>query len=372
MHEGRVIAEGAPETLTEGATRTLESVFVRHLAPARREASPPSLGVLVSARAELRPDEVTGRAEAVDVHDLTCRFGTFTAVDDVTLHIEPGEILGLLGPNGAGKTTLIKTLCGLQSPTSGSAVVGGLDVVGARRALRARVGYMSQRFSLYRDQTVLENLELSAGLYGLRRAERRARIATLLATLELEALADRLPLALPLGIRQRLALACAIIHDPHVLFLDEPTAGVDPLARRHFWDIVHFLAREASVTVLVSTHYMDEAVHCDRLGLMHQGRLVALGAPDELRRSAEATGGRMVTVDVADFARAFVLLRPRFPEAMLYGRRIRWQSREPERDRAEVDELLAGARLETAVEIGSLSIEDTFVSVLRSAGLGRG
>jgi ABC-2 type transport system ATP-binding protein len=301
---------------------------------------------------------------------LTCRFGAFTAVDQVSLTVHPGEILGLLGPNGAGKTTLIKMLCGLQAPSAGAAVVAGHDVRRARTALRAHVGYMSQRFSLYGDQTVMENLRLSAGLYGIRGAERRSRIAALLERLGLEALADRQPRALPLGLRQRLALACAILHEPRVLFLDEPTAGVDPLARRQFWDIVHLLAHQRGVAILVSTHYMDEATHCDRLGFMHEGRLVGLGSPPELMRRAEEEGGPMVAVEAPDFVRAFVLLRERFPHAMLYGRRIRWQSGDPRRDSLAAREALAAAGLAAGIDTQPLSMEDTFVSVLRQAGLG--
>jgi ABC-2 type transport system ATP-binding protein len=230
---------------------------------------------------------------------------------------------------------------------------------------------MSQRFSLYADQTVLENLRLSAGLYGIPRGEWDGRIDALLSRLGLEGLADRQPRALPLGVRQRLALASAIVHEPRVLFLDEPTAGVDPLARRQFWDLVHLLAHRHRVAVLVSTHYMDEATHCDRLGFMHEGRLVGLGRPAELTARARAEGGPMLSVDAPEFARAFTLLRPRFPDAMLHGRQIRWQTREPGRDARAAQEVLTAAALTAAVETRTLSMEDTFVSVLRSAGLGR-
>ena len=177
---------------------------------------------------------------------------------------------------------------------------------------------------------------------------------------------------LPLGFRQRLALGCAILHEPRVLFLDEPTAGVDPLARRQFWDLVHLLAHQHGVTVLVSTHYMDEASHCDRLGFMHEGRLVGLGRPEELTRRAMESGGPMIAVDAREFARAFVLLRERFPRALLYGRRVRWQSPTPELDIDEATSALAAAAITARVEIQPLSMEDTFVSVLRAAGLGDG
>jgi ABC-2 type transport system ATP-binding protein len=259
----------------------------------------------------------------------------------------------------------------LQAPAEGSAVVAGFDVQRARTALRGHIGYMSQRFSLYRDQTVLENLRLSAGLYSMPRARRRLRIDAVLSSLGLENLAHRQPQSLPLGVRQRLALASAILHEPRVLFLDEPTAGVDPLARRQFWDLVHMLAHQHGVAVLVSTHYMDEATHCDRLGFMHEGRLVALGSPTELRRRAEDEGGPMLSVDVVDFGLAFMLLRDRFPDVMLRGRQIRWQTRQPGRDRAVASDTLAAGGLAASIEIQPLSMEDTFVSVVRVAGLDR-
>lgn len=288
----------------------------------------------------------------------------------MSLAVHPAEIVGLLGPNGAGKTTLIRMLCGLQPPTAGRAVVAGHDVGRQARQVRGVIGYMSQRFALYRDQTVRENLALAAGLHGVGGARRQGRIAALLATLGLEAFASQLPAALPVGLRQRLALACAIVHEPRVLFLDEPTAGVDPLARRQFWDLVHGLAHERGVAVLVSTHYMDEVSHCDRLGFMHEGRLVGLGPPDALRKEAEQRGGPMVAVEAAAFERAFVLLREHFPGAMLYGRRVRWQSARPGEDTERARAVLAAAGIAAGIATQPLSMEDTFVSVLREAGRG--
>jgi len=372
MHDGALIARGSPDELTAGlgvAGGGLDAVFLHHLAGSRPL---PDVAALFARTTTPAPAGDDGGAPAVSARGLGCRFGTFTAVDDVSLDVRPGEVLGLLGPNGAGKTTLLRMLCGLQAPTTGAAVVAGHDVRLARAAVRAGIGYMSQRFSLYRDQTVRENLELSAGLYGVPRAARRARIDALLEGLGLATLAARLPLALPLGLRQRLALACAILHEPRVLFLDEPTAGVDPLARRQFWDLVHVLAHERAVAVLVSTHYMDEATHCDRLGFMHEGRLIALGRPETLTRQAEAAAGPMVTLHAADFARAFMIARERFPGAMLYGRRIRWQSAHAEADAQAALETLKAAGLDARAEIQPLSMEDTFVSVVRGAGLGGG
>jgi ABC-2 type transport system ATP-binding protein len=361
---GTLAAAGLTGFTVEPVRPGFEDVFVERVT---REGLGPA-GAPSELVEAARPRSAGG---AIVADRLTCRFGAFTAVDGVSLTVDDGEILGLLGPNGAGKTTLIKMLCGLQVPADGNAVVAGLDVRRARAELRGHIGYMSQRFSLYRDQTVLENLRLSAGLYGIPRARRRVRIDALLSSLGLERLADRPPAALPLGVRQRLALASAILHEPPVLFLDEPTAGVDPLARRQFWDLVHLLAHQHGVAVLVSTHYMDEATHCDRLGFMHEGRLVGLGTPSELRARAETAGGPMLSVDAREFGRAFTLLQARFPDAMLHGRHVRWQTGRPEEDRRAAMEALAGAGLAATVETRPLSMEDTFVSVLRAAGLGR-
>ncbi|MGH7444835.1 MAG: ABC transporter ATP-binding protein, partial [Longimicrobiales bacterium] len=219
---------------------------------------------------------------AITATDLTRRFGDFTAVDAVSFTVERGEVFGFLGPNGAGKTTTIKMLIGLLAPTSGSAHVTGLDVATGREQLRTRIGYMSQKFSLYADLTVGENISLFAGLYGVqgeRLAQRRGEV------LELAGLTgadQRLTANLPLGFKQRLALGCAVLHEPPILFLDEPTSGVDPLARRTFWDLIDQLARTGT-TVLVSTHYMEEAEYCHRLALMNRGRLIALDTPVRLR-----------------------------------------------------------------------------------------
>jgi ABC-2 type transport system ATP-binding protein len=226
---------------------------------------------------------------AIRVQELSRRFGDFTAVDGVTFQVREGEIFGVLGPNGAGKTTTIKMLTGLLAPSAGSAEVAGLDVGTRAREVRAAIGYMSQRFSLYSDLTVGENIELFAGLYGVTGAryhERRDWV------LEMAGLADRqrtLTAELALGWKQRLALGCAVLHEPPVLFLDEPTSGVDPLARRRFWDLIDELSARGT-TVIVSTHYMEEAEFCHRLALMNRARLIALDTPSALRGALAAEG----------------------------------------------------------------------------------
>jgi ABC-2 type transport system ATP-binding protein len=305
---------------------------------------------------------------AVHTENITCRFGDFVAVDRVNLAIESGEIFGLLGPNGAGKTTLIKMLCGLQKTSAGQGLVGGFDVEKQRMALREHIGYMSQRFSLYRDLTVTANLDLYAGLYGLPKTARRQRIDGLLTSLGLGDYAGRLTDSLPMGLRQRLGLACALLHEPPVLFLDEPTSGVDPIARRQFWDIVHLLAEQSGVTVLVSTHYMDEAEHCHRLGLMQAGKLITVGTPAELKRQAQERSGPVIAVDAKNFEQTFPLLHGHFPKAMLYGRRIQWQSLNAGREKSEAEALLQQAGLAGDIAIQGLSMEETFASFLEAGG----
>jgi ABC-2 type transport system ATP-binding protein len=232
------------------------------------------------------PDEPArpGHAEgpAIEVHDLVRRFGAFTAVDHVSFAVARGEIFGLLGPNGAGKSTTFRMLCGLLQPTAGSARVAGLDLLRAPAAARARIGYMAQRFSLYGELTVAENLAFFARVYGLDRAAQAKAIAEALERFELAEVRAGVAAALPLGVKQRLALAAALLHRPDILFLDEPTSGVDPLARRAFWARIGALA-EAGVTVLVTSHFMDEAEYCDRLGIISAGRLIATDTPAGLR-----------------------------------------------------------------------------------------
>ena len=218
----------------------------------------------------------------IDVCDLTKRFGDFTAVDGVSFAVDRGEVVGYLGPNGSGKTTTIRMLLGLLRPTSGSASVLGHDIARGAEWIRPRAGYMSQRFALYEDLTVTENLRFYGGVYGMGGTRLDARIAAMLDLVGLAGQRDERAGALAGGWRQRLAMAIALVHEPPLLFLDEPTSGVDPEARRAFWDIIYALADQGT-TVFVTTHYMDEAEHCGRLGIMHQGRLLAMDTPGRLR-----------------------------------------------------------------------------------------
>ncbi|MBX3694314.1 MAG: ABC transporter ATP-binding protein [Steroidobacteraceae bacterium] len=224
---------------------------------------------------------------AVSCRNLTKRFGTFTATDNVSFDVRKGEIFGLLGPNGAGKSTTFKMLCGLLKPSHGEAHVVGLDLRRATGAAKAQLGYMAQKFSLYGLLSVRQNLEFSAGVYGLEGATRRVRIEEMIDTFRLAPWLSAAPNSLPLGFKQRLALACAVMHRPPVLFLDEPTSGVDPITRREFWTHINGLARKG-VTVLVTTHFMDEAEYCDRVAMLYRARLIALDTPDALKRGAAA------------------------------------------------------------------------------------
>jgi len=219
---------------------------------------------------------------AIEVTQLSRHFGAFRAVDDVSFHVERGEIFGYLGANGAGKSTTIRMLCGLLAPTSGVARVAGFDILTQSDEVRRNIGYMSQRFSLYDDLTVMENITLYGGIYGLTDAEIAARGAEMVGALGLGAAARERVGRLPLGWKQKLAFSVALLHRPSVVFLDEPTGGVDPVTRRQFWEMIYRAAAEGT-TVFVTTHYMDEAEYCDRLSVMVDGRIAAMGTPGELK-----------------------------------------------------------------------------------------
>ena len=225
-----------------------------------------------------------GTDNAIETFELTRRFGNFTAVDHVTFTIAQGEIFGFLGVNGAGKSTTIRMLTGILLPSSGHATVAGYQVVTQREMVRRRIGYMSQRFSLYHDMTVEENLSFYGGVYGMSPIEMSRSRDILYDRLGLGDIRYRLTKSLPLGWKQRTSLACAIQHNPNIIFLDEPTAGVDPVNRRIFWNLIYELS-DSGVTVFVTTHYMDEAEYCGRISIMHAGRILAMGSPTELKES---------------------------------------------------------------------------------------
>jgi len=305
---------------------------------------------------------------AVTVRDLTRRFGAFLAVDRVSFDVAPGEIFGFLGSNGAGKSTTIRMLCGLLKPTSGTALVGGIDVGRDPEGVKQRIGYMSQRFSLYELLTVEENITFFGGLYGLDDERLARRRAFALAMAGLEGRERTLTRDLAGGWRQRLALGCAILHEPRILFLDEPTGGVDPVSRRQFWQLIDRLSGEG-VTVFVTTHYLDEAEHCHRLALMHAGRIAAMGTVAELKGVfADRAVVEVRTPSPMEAVRALDDL-PTVEKTSLFGTALHVWLRPGERETAPILARLASLGLQVdGAELVQPSLEDVFMDVVERAG----
>ncbi|WP_372894778.1 ATP-binding cassette domain-containing protein [Stieleria sp.] len=304
----------------------------------------------------------------IQADQLVRDFGKFRAVDHVCLEVAAGQIFGLLGSNGAGKTTVIKMLTGLMPPTSGEGSVAGAKIGRASQAIRERIGYMSQSFSLYLDLTALENLEFYAGVYGLFPKQRRRRIPQLIEKVGLEGYESRLTADLPMGIRQRLALGCALVHRPRVVFLDEPTSGVDVLGRRQFWEILVRLARHEGVAILVTTHYMVEAEHCDDLALMYAGRVVAAGTPETLRSNLQENAGTPLTFATSSPSQALRVARENgFQRAATFGRKLRLLSRDIERDKQRLTELFQSKNIDVSDwQRDDVTMEDVFVDSILS------
>ncbi|KPJ96295.1 MAG: multidrug ABC transporter ATP-binding protein [Gemmatimonas sp. SG8_17] len=306
-------------------------------------------------------------SNVVQVHDLTRNFGTFTAVDGVTFDVSQSEIFGFLGPNGAGKTTTIKMLTGLLRPSSGSALVSGFDVSTQIRQIKQRIGYMSQLFSLYADLTVDENIQLFAGLYGVTGARLNERRAWVLAMAGLADHRHRMTAELPLGFKQRLALGCAVLHEPPILFLDEPTSGVDPVARRSFWDLIYQFAA-AGTTVFVSTHYMEEAEYCTRLALMNRGRLIALDRPAGFKQKMIEP---LLQLNTDNAPAAVTVLRetPGVVAAAMFGRVVHVTVADESEALGMIPRVLDTAGLTCAgLERITPSLEDVFVSLVMREG----
>jgi len=304
---------------------------------------------------------------AIVVRALTRRFGEFTAVDGVSFDVAQGEVFGFLGPNGAGKTTTIKMLTGLLAPTSGEASVAGIDVARNPMQVRRNIGYMSQKFSLYADLTVDENIDLFGGLYGIDGPRLEQRRDWVLRMAGLRGQEKLLGAELPLGWKQRLALGCAVLHEPPILFLDEPTSGVDPIARRAFWDLIYDLSH-AGTTVLVSTHYMEEAEYCNRVLLMNRGRVIAEGRPAALRQGFHDP---IVEVQTAHAAQAVAVLQhaPGIDDAAMFGRAVHVAMHDVAQPEQRVHEILSAGHVEVR-RIGRVkpSLEDVFVALVRRQG----
>jgi ABC-2 type transport system ATP-binding protein len=303
---------------------------------------------------------------AVRVENLERRFGDFLAVDRVSFEVTTGEIFGLLGPNGSGKSTTIRMLTGLLRPTGGRGWVAGRDIARETTAIKAMIGYMSQRFSLYEDLTVGQNLDFYAGIYGVPKARRPPRVRW---ALEMAGLAGReasVTRELATGWRQRLALACAVLHEPRLVFLDEPTSGVDPLSRRAFWELIREMARQG-VTALVTTHYMDEAEYCDRLALLHRGRVIALGTPAELRREHMPADVLEIAVDRPVEALDHLTRTPMIRDVALFGTLLHAVVSDAAAEGPAVRRALerVGIRVERLEPIPP-SLEDVFVSLIEA------
>ncbi|HUB79292.1 MAG TPA: ABC transporter ATP-binding protein [Bryobacteraceae bacterium] len=309
---------------------------------------------------------MNGGGWGVEIRDLVKTFGSFVAVDHVSLQVPKGEIFGFLGPNGAGKSTTIRMLCGLLTPTSGEASVNGLDVATQPEEIRENIGYMSQKFSLYDDLTVGENIDFFAGMYGVPKPQRAARKQYVLEMANLTGRHDALTQTLSGGWKQRLALGCAILHDPPILFLDEPTSGVDPIARGAFWGLIHELSASGH-TVFVSTHYMDEAEYCHRLALMYRGKVIALGTPAELKHGLDSHF--LLNLNSADPLATMRAVEP-LPgvlDVAIFGRGLHVMVDDLDATSERIRQALASR----SIAIGSLdrilpSMEDVFVALIEA------
>ena len=309
----------------------------------------------------------------ITVRDLTKKFGRFIAVDHVTFNVNRGEVYGWLGPNGAGKTTTIRMLLGLLKPTAGEARVLGYDPAREAKTMQARVGYMSQRFTLYNDLTASENIRFYGQAYGLDRRQLRRRHAEIIEMAGLQGRERELTRNLSGGWKQRLALGCAIVHNPQVIFLDEPTAGVDPISRREFWELIYDMANQG-VTVLVTTHYMDEAELCQRVGFLSEGKLIALDTPQQLKRTQMR--GHVLEIDCRNGEQAMRILRQAqaeghipFDEIALYGAQIHAVVPDARTFKTPVRELLIRSGIDVhAIEWIAPTLEDVFISSVKARG----
>ncbi len=303
---------------------------------------------------------------AVSVENLERRFGDFIAVDRISFSVASGEIFGFLGPNGAGKSTTIRMLCGILAPTGGTGTVAGFDIRSQPELIKTRIGYMSQKFSLYEDLTVEENINFYSGIYRIPANRKRERKEWVIEMADLTEHRSSLTGVLASGWKQRLALGCAVLHEPPVIFLDEPTSGVDPVSRRRFWDLIYELSG-SGVTVFVTTHYMDEAEYCDRLGLIYRGELIASGAPEKLKTELMREDVLEVHCDRPHEAMEVIAAMPGVKEAALFGRGLHVVTDKGEQVLRDLQAMLPakGFAVER-IEPVAASLEDVFVSLVEN------
>ncbi len=304
----------------------------------------------------------------VQAVNLRKTFGDFVAVDNITFSVEKGEVFGFLGPNGAGKTTTVKMLCGLLMPSSGSAKIAGFDVAAQPDDVKNSIGYMSQKFSLYSDLSVSENIEFFANIYGVDNTMLKARKKDILGLVGLEGREHTMTSSLSAGWKQRLALGCSIIHEPRILFLDEPTAGVDPDSRRMFWDLIYSLAQKG-MTMFVTTHYMDEAENCKRLGFIYNGKIIASGTPLEIKRTKMR--GTIIEIDTDSPSEALRLIKPveTMKEVSFFGRLIHAVTDTPAGETEQPIKAIHGVLDRNGIKVNRIStippsLEDIFISLI--------
>jgi len=302
---------------------------------------------------------------AVKVRALTKKFKDFTAVDNIDLTIKKGEIFGFLGPNGAGKSTTIKMLCGLLLPTTGEGSVGGFDIMKESEEIKKHIGYMSQKFSLYDDLTVEENIHFFSGIYGVSEERKKERLEWVLEMADLRDRKNAVTKTLPGGFKQRLALGCAILHEPPIIFLDEPTSGVDPISRRNFWNLINGMSK-AGTTIFVTTHYMDEADYCNRLGLIYRGRIIAEGTPNELRQKYMTR--YVLEIEVDRVVEAMEIMYKNQMDAAIFGSLLHATVDNIEKAVPRIKKVLeeSGITL-NRIERIMPSLEDVFVTLIETA-----
>ncbi len=306
-----------------------------------------------------------GNNISVKVEDLTRSFGDFVAVDTIRLAIRKGEIFGFLGPNGAGKSTTIKMLCGLLLPTGGNGTVGGYDIMTESEEIKKHIGYMSQKFSLYDDLTIEENINFFGGIYGVRKAKKEERKEWALEMSGLKEQRTDLTRTLPGGIKQRLALGCALLHEPPVVFLDEPTSGVDPISRRNFWNLIYDMA-QIGTTIFVTTHYMDEADYCDRLALIYRGKIIAEGTPGEMRQKYMKQD--VLEIETDRTIEAMEIIFGNKIETAVFGSLLHATVENADESIPRIRQMLEASGIGVSrIEKITPSLEDVFVSLIETA-----